>query len=322
MLQFKRILFIAPNFFNYSLLIKYELESMGAIVDLFNIKPSTNSSKIIEILSLQTYEKIKSNYFKKLSKRIKKEYDYILIIRADLIPNYFLLLLREKYCQAKFIQYVWDDIALFPYLLNTFKYFDKVLSYDLIDSEKYNLVFRPFFFVELLNIKKELNNNQMTRLFFIGSYHTDRMQILNKVIKLNPKINIKFHFYINPLMFILSRVPIHSFRIFKFHKMKYKDMIHTINNSVAILDIQNISQNGLTTRVYEALGSKCKVITTNSNILKYEFYNTNNFLIIDRNIPLIDECWIEKPYQDYDSELINKYSIKSWIKDVLNFNIT
>jgi len=104
--------------------------------------------------------------------------------------------------------------------------------------------------------------------------------------------------------------------------MKYSEMINTMKNSAAVLDIQNIAQNGLTTRIFEALGAETKIVTTNSNILHYDFYNSKNVLIIDRNNPVIEKSWLDAPYEEYDINLLKKYHIKNWIMEVFDIQDT
>jgi len=317
MLISKRILFLSPDFFNYSNLIKLHLESGGNSVSLFSIRPTGWLSKASLYFTDEYYRRITLNHYSKLLNNLEENYDYILIIRADLIPTDYLRKLKDKYPLAKFIQYIWDDIDLVPKLPDTFKYFDRVLSYDLFDSRKFNLVFRPFFFVN----RKEKSNNVKpvnTELFFVGSFHTDRVSVLEKVIDLNPGIKFNYHFYINPLTFLANRIPISKMHLFKFRKVKYHDMIRTIENSLSVLDIQHASQHGLTTRIYEALGAKSKIATTNRNIMEYDFYNENNILVIDRDNPVINKSWLELPYVEYDYELLIRYSISNWILDIFN----
>jgi hypothetical protein len=317
MLRSKKILFISPSYFNYSSLIKSTLESLGASVDLFSNRPTSLISKFSGVLNKKIYEGIKIRYFRKLLKDIKGNYDYILVIRADLIPVDFLQALKIVCPEAKFIQYVWDDIHLFPLLLDSFRFFDRVLSYDLSDSAEYSLVFRPFFFLEQQAGKRTLSS-ATHELFFIGSYHTDRLPVLENVMKLNPGIELYSHFYINPVSFILNKIPVRKIRLFNFGKMKYFEMIKTIEGSLAILDIQNVSQHGLTTRIFEALGARSKIVTTNSNIIDYEFYNDRNILIVDRNNPIIEKSWLHAPYEKYDDKLLGNYHITRWIQEVFD----
>jgi hypothetical protein len=88
-------------------------------------------------------------------------------------------------------------------------------------------------------------------------------------------------------------------------------------DSRCVIDIENKGQHGLTMRTIELLGLKRKLITTNKDIVNYDFYNENNILIIDRKNPVIDESFFEKPYVMLSDEMYEKYSLKSWIMEVL-----
>jgi hypothetical protein len=57
------------------------------------------------------------------------------------------------------------------------------------------------------------------------------------------------------------------------------------------------------------------------NVKEYEFYNCNNFLIIDREKPLIEKEWMPLPYKVYDEGLVNRYHLSNWIGDVFNSDI-
>ena len=53
------------------------------------------------------------------------------------------------------------------------------------------------------------------------------------------------------------------------------------SNSRCVLDSAQEGQMGLTIRVLEALGAKKKLITTNEDIVNYDFYNEENIYVYD-----------------------------------------
>ena len=59
-----------------------------------------------------------------------------------------------------------------------------------------------------------------------------------------------------------------------------------------------------------------KIITTNSEIKKYSFFNPNNILIIDRSNIQIDKNFFEFEYEDIDIDLYEKLSITGWLKEL------
>jgi hypothetical protein len=320
MLQDKKVLFIAPPYFDYPEIIKSGIEAHGAKVDLFYSQPVDAFSRFISVFNNSFYERLKKRYFKVLHEKIKGPFDFVLIIRADLIPGEFLEFLRHKNHNTFFIQYLWDDIEFFPALLDSYRFFDRILSYSVNDSKKYGLVFRPFFFIP--NAEPENRDpGKKYDLFFIGIFHTDRLSLIEKAINLNPEVSFYHHFYINPITFFKAGIPFRKLKLFRFRKMGYQEMIRMVKQSSAILDIPKPSQQGLSTRILEALGAGTKVITTNENVRNYEFFNDNNFLIIDREKPMIEYEWITLPFAEYDKGLLSRYNISKWIEDVYDIGV-
>jgi hypothetical protein len=319
MVQDKRILFIAPAYFDYPEIIRSELEAQGATVDLFYSLPSGFVSKFAAHASPRLFNRIKERYFRGLPKRIKGCYDYVLIIRADLIQEQVLKSLRQKNPDTIFIQYLWDDIGMFPALLDTFRYFDRILSYDIHDSRQYGLIFRPFFFVP--DDKQVEKKSKVYDLFFIGSFHTDRLEVIEKIKRLNPGINFYAHLYISPITFLKRGIPLKKLRLFRFRKMSYGEMNRVIRSSMAVLDIPKPAQRGLSTRIFEAMGAGSKVITTNANVKEYEFYNDDSILIIDRDNTLIDCDWMKRTSEKYDYKTLDGYHCLNWIRDIIGIDV-
>ena len=100
-------------------------------------------------------------------------------------------------------------------------------------------------------------------------------------------------------------------------KLSSDDIANVIKKTRTIIDIQHPKQSGLTMRTLEIVGMKKKIITTNSDIVNYDFYNENNIAIIDRKSPLIDKNFINSPYVELDLAIYEYYSIKKWCLDVL-----
>lgn len=81
------------------------------------------------------------------------------------------------------------------------------------------------------------------------------------------------------------------------------------------------AQRGLTMRNIEMIGLKKKLVTTNKDIIHYDFYNPQNICIIDRSNPIIPDSFIKLPYLDIPQEIYQLYYIESWIRDVLSLSI-
>lgn len=83
------------------------------------------------------------------------------------------------------------------------------------------------------------------------------------------------------------------------------------------MDIEHPRQNGTTTRPVEMLPMKKKIITTNKYVKNFEFYNENNFLIIDRETPCLKEEFFESEYLPVDKDVLYKYSPENFVKNVM-----
>ncbi|WGU68164.1 hypothetical protein QIU19_12855 [Capnocytophaga canimorsus] len=77
--------------------------------------------------------------------------------------------------------------------------------------------------------------------------------------------------------------------------------------------------NGLSFRVFEAIKYKKKLITNNSHIKKYDFFNKNNILVIEKDSDYeLIPSFLELPYLDLPQVVCEKYAFTNWIKYVLD----
>lgn len=70
-------------------------------------------------------------------------------------------------------------------------------------------------------------------------------------------------------------------------------------------------------RSIEIVGLRKKLITTNKDIVNYDFYHPDNILILDRRNPVIDRSFFEKPYKMLEERIYGKYSLSSWLTQIL-----
>jgi hypothetical protein len=91
-----------------------------------------------------------------------------------------------------------------------------------------------------------------------------------------------------------------------------------IKNSKTVLDVHKKNQNGLSFRVFESLGTQKKLITTNTDIKNYDFYNPNNIFIIENDDFLIPKSFFETAYEPIPETILKKYLIENWVEVLLN----
>lgn len=321
----KRVLFISIDFYEYNLRICKAMEELGYSVDFFCQDPGINGIEKLYKKFDEKYELIKS--FKMQNALInglagqKAEYSYILVIKGDKLQAEFLKKLKELNKNARMILYLWDDIGRVPNFFENRVFFDRIFTFDRFDKEKYNIEFLPLFFCD----EFRYNNTEKTiDVYFSGWEHSDRRELLEKLIGVFQKNNLKYYYYVYTGFWSLQMQKIKKLDFKKEPEyIKYKTLSMIKNaeltlSSRVLIDIQHPTQKGLTMRTIESLAANAKLITTNSDIVNYDFYSPENITVIDRDNPLVDVDFIKSPYKKIDKEIIEKYSLKSWIKTILS----
>ena len=97
--------------------------------------------------------------------------------------------------------------------------------------------------------------------------------------------------------------------------IKYTEIIKLINQSRCIIDIPKAGQTGMTMRVLESLFYAKKLITTDKNISKAEFYNPANIFIWDEPNEGELKKFFSLPVEPVSESILNKYTFDAWIKN-------
>ncbi|MCJ8497152.1 hypothetical protein MVI27_02645 [Chryseobacterium salipaludis] len=326
MLEGKNILIISVQFFNYENLIKSQLETMGATVDLFDERPSnTFFTKAIIRIKKEFIKKKINQHFKSIIQKIKqKKYDYFLLIKGEVTPAFFLDFLRSNYPQIHLIYYTYDSIKNNSNGLSILHYFDSKFTFDNYDALQYKMKFRPLFFSKDYQNLSYRPTVLKYDVVFIGTAHSDRYTISEKVRQFCQKHKLKmFCFYFSPskTLFKFKQLTDTNFKGFDIKKVSFTSLTHNqiidlYADSKAILDINHPGQNGLTMRTFETLGAGRKLITTNPEVRNYSFYDPQNISIIDRSKVVVEDSFFKTEFKPIDEETINRMSLEGWIKEV------
>jgi hypothetical protein len=326
LLHNKRILLFVNNLFGYEYDIKSKLEELGAVVDYFNERPSNSFlSKTLIRLNRNILGFYIDRYYSKIYKQtIHNNYNYILVIKGESISMSILTMFRSKHRNAKFILYLWDSITNNKNAISNYKYFDKVLSFDNNDVKRYGFVFRSLFYTDIYKSIISAQNPTYDALF-VGTAHSDRYDFVKKIEKqlLNNNRKVYCYFFLHNIIFYyIEKFKKKSHKYIKksnfhFKSLNKDDLLNLVANSKCIIDIQHPNQNGLTMRTIEALGANKKLITTNTSIVDYDFYNPNNIFIVDRKNPIVNDSFFDSSYQMIDDNIYDKYSIDTWVIDIL-----
>lgn len=321
----KKILFFSAAFFNYEKVIVETLQNSGAHVDYFNERPSNKiiAKGIIRIKRNFYQRKIQNYYQNILIITSGKEYDYMLIIKGEAVPAFFLKQFKIENPKTKLIYYGYDPVSEYPAIPKILKYFDKKLTFDRQDALEFKMQFRPLFYYNQY-YKDEKTAQFEYDVCFIGSAHTDRFLVGEMVEKTAKKLNLKTYFYYfspSKVVIVIKKLLDKNLKKIDFNKLNYQQLNHDqisdiYQKSKAVLDIQKPFQNGLTMRTFEVLASGRKLITTNEDIVNYPFYNSNNILVIDRKNPKLYKEFFDKPFLSLSEKQLYKTSLNCWLEDV------
>lgn len=324
----KKVLLFAPQGKGiYGTAIYNELVEKGAVVSIFNERPSTATLvKLIYRLAKRFMRLHFSQYIGKILQKVKHiDFDYILIIRGEAFSPFDIFKLRRFFPKAKLVLYLWDSLKnndtrrLFPFV-------DKVLSFDPEDCKKYpNLIHRPLFFTrdyEKIAETRKFNND----LVFVGTLHSGRLLLLQRVenyLKQHGLLVKSYLYFPTRLLYIRKKLTDRSFKGYSMHDFKFKmlpasEVSKWLAGSKVSLDMQGSSQSGLTMRTIEVLGAKRKLITTNKQILNYDFYNEKNIQVIDNDFQNLDLAFFDTPFHEIPKAIYEKYTLRNWIDEVLD----
>lgn len=323
-LKEKRVLFIAPMFFGYEKLIKAELEAKGAQVDYFNDRPDNSflTKALIRIDRRLLALKTNRYYDSIIASTAHCTYDHILIVRGEAISAKRLRKLRQIQSRARISLYLWDSMHYNPNARTILPLFDSIFSFDRVDvNENPTIEFLPLFYGKEFGRAAAWLGEPVYDVCFVGTVHTDRYKVLEKVIdgleSRGRKVFI-YCYYPSKMLFCIRSLLDPGFRRFakkylNFAGMKLSDVVDRIAESRAVLDVNRPDQLGLTMRSIEAVGAQRKLITTNADIVNYDIYSEAGVLVIDRQNPVVDDTFLGRGVIPYDETTRCGYSVSAWV---------
>ena len=327
----KKVLLIMPNFFDYPQAICDELERMGYEVDCFDDRPSTNGFvKAIIRVNKDLIGKYIARYFEKVMRVVRgKKYDIVFLISGQSLSfsERMIQQIKDEQPQAEYILYQWDSLKNFPYIKKIEPLFDRCYSFDRRDVQSdSNLHFLPLFYTRRYEEIGKLDKKVFKYDFcFVGTAHPKKykfIKMMSEQLKTIYPNQFIYYFFPSRIVFFYRKImnpELHKakYREFHFESLSGKQMDDTYSDSRCVLDSAQAGQLGLTIRVLEALGAKKKLITTNEDVVNYDFYRRENIYVYDGKQVNLSDPFFTQPYQELDEDVYEKYSLRSWLKTML-----
>ncbi len=323
-LKGKRILLLYAKFFNYDTIVRNKLVEMGAVVDLYDARAELNvyEKALIKVYKGEFWHKLRK-YHKSLQENLKGNV-YDIVFTNSYLPVETIEGYRKAFPKAELVLYLDDSVANTKNVENTFAFYDKVMTFDREDSKRYGIGFLPLYFED--SYRKQDAVEKKYDLCFVGTIHSDRLKIIESLEDYCEKNSLSFFrfcFLQSRFMYFFYWLTKKEFRTkspsyFSYKPLSSSEVADIILHSKAILDIQHPKQTGLTMRTIETLGAGKKLITTNKDIVNYDFYTSRNIAMIQRENPVIDADFWTMDYEILDEEVFNKYSLTNWILSLFN----
>ncbi len=329
-----RTLLIGSPFFGYHRHIIAALEARGHAVDFYNDRPGENpllkgAIRLKPSLVAGVVEKYLQNI---LSETRTKTYDLILVINGKALTPRFVSELKKQHPGAGTVLYLWDSIQLYPHVLDFAELFDRRYTFDSVDAGgQPGFELLPLFYThDYRTVGEDEPTSPMYDIVNVCSVHANRYQLMKHLVPdlRAADLRVYSYLYLNPVQFAYNRVRSEAFRgasaaEFKFRTLAAKDYVEVLAGSRAVLDANHVAQSGLTMRTIETLGARRKLVTTNRDVVSYDFYDPSRVLVIDPGDPDVRAIrrFIEEPQIELASSVYRKYDIDTWVETITSHGI-
>lgn len=313
----KKVLFITFDMSGYYDSVYEELKSRYTQVDYYNT--ATFKYKYKNLLQkvqaffykVGTGKKLK-NYYKcmhLINNAACIEYDITIVIRPDVLFDSQLKVLRSV--SKRFIAYYHDSINNIKRKKDVISFFDAVYSYEKKDVQDYNLKFITNF---IYFDGKEIDDQQPGAFSVMSDDY--RVATLKKLADYLKGKDYPYNFYVMRD----GELPTDTNITYMSRRMNNDEVMENIKKASIVADIHKYGiQDGLTFRVFEAMGFRKKLITTNKDIKNYDFYDPANIFVIEEDSPIeIPDTFFTTPYKIIPYEVYQSYTVKLWVDKILS----
>lgn len=320
----KELLLFMTDFYGYNNEIIKEIKNRDINVTWFLDKIKiTQFERIIAKIFSKYIDKKFDLYFDSCIEKVKgKKFDEILIIfGAAFIKKKHIEKIRNNFPNTKIVYYAWDSVDNFPLIEDLLNLCDISYTFDHEDAKKYNAELLPLFYCEdnKINNKSTLKYDVST----VMSFFWEKFESLSSVLKIMPKnLNNKIYLKIRDKLYYYKFKILKGKKIkeiesyFEYEKLDREAVYKIFCESKAVIDCPLPNQRGLTMRTFEVLSLKRKLITTNKNVVNYDFYCPENIYIIDGDNKYDFMEFINSEFNEQYS-LSEKYSLNQFIDKLI-----
>ncbi len=326
-----KVLLYAPDWINIIEPFRKNLDYCGFEVDIVsftkpmfkykNFKQRTvNFFRKTFLRDLAYKQRLKDAYFAAHPETVvthNNSYDYGLIIRADLLTIESLKSIRSL-C-TKMVSYHFDGLGRYPEVFERIQFFDDFFVFDPDDADRYpqwSLKKSTNFYFDYPLVSSCVKL-QYPEFYYLGTYHVDRMQQILDLQQFLSMHNLGHKFEIifpTKDAYIITQDLMERITC-STDPISFEDYLKRMNSAPIVLDFVLNEHSGLSFRVFESLQHEKKLITTNKNIIHYEFYHPDNIFVLDNNHSSL-LIFLQKKYRPLPAGIKQKYAFSNWIKNI------
>lgn len=313
----KKLLLFMTDFYGYNQDIINELQNQGWEVTWYEDKVKFSPLELVWGKIYKNYKKEKfEKYFNNSLKQIEgNHFDQVLIIfAAGTFTREHVEAIRVTVPNTPVVYYSWDSIENFPRIKELADSADMAYTFDLKDSQKYGYGFLPLFYVNnSIHLEKEFDCSS------IMSFNLSKVSGMTKLLNSIPDGN-HFLFLRVPSKLEVLRMKLLDYKsicrlipYFTQKSLKRDEVLTVFSKSKAVIDCPRDNQNGLTMRTFEVLSLGVKLITTNENIKKYDFYTPQNIFVVDDENTKVSKDFLDSSF-DKKFSFGEEYSLSRFVK--------
>jgi hypothetical protein len=325
----RRILLVGIGFYDYETAIADEFRRLGAQVQVEDERPPALRNRLAP-LRRKFWAVSDAEHARHLDQIIARAmsngpFDYVVVIKGELLDAGFVGALRAAQPGARLISYQWDSMERYPELVARQALFDRVLTFDHADHERYpRFLLRPTFFrPEIVAAAKQPALTVPEVDFcFVGWLHHDRLSQVETLRRQIRDLGMTGFFYLfTGMRTALQQKFVGRGEDVYWRPLSFARYAEQIAASRIIIDLPHPRQSGLTMRALEAVGTGKKMVTTSRDVALYDFYSPEQFLIVNPEDPQIDPAFLASPVPPLPATLVDSYNLRAWALDILGVTV-
>lgn len=354
----KSLLLFVPHNCSLDEVFRYNAERIGMQVFLlpphYHIKMSKRHRLLHIANKLRGRFKEKFKYIAKdrepfyadALRRLPERIDYALIVRPDLLSPVTIRAIKERvsFC----VGYQWDGMERFPWVkpligeFDAFYVFDPkdtvhypqtllttncclavpeepLPSHDPVPAEALPPIPSPSSFYEEQK-GEEAGPSSPPLCYYIGCCSSEqRCQTVYSFLHYLQSQHIPTRAYLyNTRRFDYDFSEVGAFTLSRQQSITYDQNLRWLQEIDVIIDIQNEVHEGFSLRIFESIGYRKKLITTNPLVLHEDFYHPNNIFVLPAEGYEGLQDFLALPYAPLPETIYEKYSFRSWLERLLH----